>query len=63
MHLPALTAVKWDDNFREIYARLISKHGIKMKALVAIQRKILELIYILFKNETIYDKEYVKKIA
>jgi transposase len=32
-----------------------------MKALVAIQRKILELIYILFKNETIYDKEYLKK--
>jgi transposase len=63
MHFPALTAVKWDDNFREIYARLISKHGIKMKALVAIQRKILELIYILFKNETIYDKEYLKKIA
>lgn len=61
MHLPALTAVKWDENFREIYARLISKHGIKMKALVAIQRKILELIYILFKNETFYDKEYIAK--
>lgn len=61
MHLPALTAVKWDDTFREIYARLISKHGIKMKALVAVQRKILELIYILFKNETVYDKEYKTK--
>ena len=63
MHLPALTAVKWDDNFRAIYTRLVSKHGIKMKALVAIQRKILELIYILFKNETIYDKDYLIKIA
>jgi transposase len=61
MHLPALTAVKWDDNFRGIYARLVSKHGIKMKALVSIQRKILELIYILFKNETIYDKDYINK--
>ena len=61
MHLPSLTAVKWDENFKEIYARLISKHGIKMKALVAIQRKILELIYVLFKNETIYDKQYVTK--
>jgi transposase len=61
MHLPALTAVKWDDNFREIYAKLISKHGIKMKALVAIQRKVLELIYVLFKNKTIYDKEYITK--
>lgn len=61
MHLPALTAVKWDENFKNIYARLISKHGIKMKALVAVQRKILELIYILFKNETIYNKEYITK--
>ena len=61
MHLPSLTAVKWDENFKEIYARLVSKHGIKMKALVAIQRKLLELIYILFKNETNYDKQYVIK--
>lgn len=61
MYLPALTAVKWDDNFKDVYARLVSKHGIKMKALVAIQRKLLELIYILFKNETIYDNEYSMK--
>ena len=61
IHLPALSAVKWDENFKSIYARLVSKHGIKMKALVAIQRKILELIYILFKNETNYDKEYTIK--
>ncbi|MFY7988829.1 MAG: IS110 family transposase [Flavobacterium sp.] len=61
VHLPALSAVKWDENFKGIYARLVSKHGIKMKALVAIQRKILELIYILFKNETVYDKEYSTK--
>lgn len=61
MHLPSLTAVKWDENFKNIYARLISKNGIKMKALVAVQRKILELIYILFKNETVYDKEYITK--
>lgn len=61
VHLPSLSAVKWDENFKGIYARLVSKHGIKMKALVAIQRKILELIYILFKNEKVYDKEYSKK--
>jgi transposase len=61
VHLPALSAVKWDENFKNIYARLVSKHGIKMKALVAIQRKLLELIYILFKNETVYDKEYFTK--
>ena len=58
MHFPALTAVKWDENFKELYARLVAKHGIKMKALVAVQRKLLELTYVLFKNKTKYDNEY-----
>ncbi len=58
MHLPSLTAVKYDENFKEIYNRLVSKHGIKMKALIAIQRKLLELTYILFKNNTKYKKEF-----
>lgn len=61
MHFPALVAVKWDENFRELYARLVSKHGIKMKALVAVQRKLLEMIFTIFKNKTIYDKEYENK--
>lgn len=61
MYLPALTAVRCDDNFKEIYAGLVSKHGIKMKALVAVQRKILELIYVLFKNQTLYDQQYKTK--
>lgn len=58
MHFPAMTAVKWDENFKAIYTRIVSKHGIKMKALTAVQRKLLELTYILFKNQTEYDKEY-----
>jgi len=61
MHFPALVAVKWDENFRELYARIVSKHGIKMKALVAVQRKLLEMIFIVFKNRTRYDKEYENK--
>jgi transposase len=58
MHLPSLTAVKYDENFKEIYNRLVSKHGIKMKVLIAIQRKLLELTYTLFKNNTKYNKEF-----
>ena len=61
LHLPSLSSVKWDENFRAIYAGLVAKHGIKMKALIAVQRKVLELIYILYKNETEYDKEYTTK--
>lgn len=59
MHLPALTAIRHDEHYRGLYARLVSRHGVKMKAAVAVQRKLLELAYILFKNETTYDPQRV----
>ena len=61
MHLPALAAIRHDDRFKAIFARLVSKHGIKMKAAVAVQRKLLELIYIVYKTDRSYDKNYLKK--
>ena len=61
MHMPALTAIKHDERFKAIYARLICKHGIKMKAAVAVQRKLLEMIYTIFKTNTPYDKHYLQK--
>lgn len=61
MHLPALSAIKHDERFRAIFARIVSKHGIKMKAAVAVQRKLLEMIYTIYKTGVIYDKEYFKK--
>jgi transposase len=62
LHFPALTAIRHSKNQKELFVRLVSKHGIKMKAAVAVQRKILILIYTLWKNETIFDPEYeIKK--
>lgn len=61
MHLPALAAIRHEQRFKAIFSRLVSKHGIKMKAAVAVQRKLLELIYILNKNNMPYDPEYFKK--
>lgn len=61
MHMPALAAIRHNERFKAVFARLVSKHGIKMKAAVAVQRKLLELIYIIFKTEKIYDKEYLQK--
>jgi transposase len=58
MHLPALSAIKYSSVHRTIYARLVSKGGIKMKGVVAVQRKLLELIYILHKNKTVYQADY-----
>lgn len=61
MHLPALAAIRHDERLKAVFARLVSKHGIKMKAAVAVQRKLLELIYTVFKTEKKYDKEYLQK--
>jgi transposase len=59
MHLPALAAIRFDEHFKAIFKRLVGKHGIKMKAVVAIQRKLLELMYTLYKKNTPYNKNFI----
>jgi len=59
MHMPALVAIRSDGHFKDIFVRLVSKHGIKMKAIVAVQRKLLELSYTLFKTNTPFNKTLV----
>jgi len=61
MHLPALAAIKYDERFKAVFTRLVSKHGIKMKAVVAVQRKLLEMTYIIYKTQKPYDKNYLQK--
>lgn len=60
MHLPALTAIRSDERFKAIFIRLVSKHGVKMKAVVAVQRKLLEMTFTMFKSKTTFDKNYFK---
>jgi len=60
MHLPALAAIKHGPRFKAIYVRLVSKHGIKMKAAVAVQRKLLEMIYTVYQTKILYNKDYLK---
>ena len=61
MHLPALSAIRHDERFKAIFVRLVSKHGIKMKATVAVQRKLLEMIFTLATKKMKYDKNYFAK--
>jgi transposase len=61
MHLPALTAIRCESRYKELYKRLLSRHGIKMKAAVAVQRKLLELTFTIFKTNQPYDKHYLNK--
>lgn len=59
MHMPSLTAIRKNEQSKVIFTRLVSKHGIKMKAIVAVQRKMLELIYTLWKTDTPYNPDYL----
>jgi transposase len=63
MHLPALTAIRHDERYKAVFTRLVARHGIKMKAAVAVQRKLLELIYTLATQKTMYEKNYKAKSA
>ena len=63
MHLPALSAIRNEDRYKAVFVRLVSKHGIKMKAAVAVQRKLLELIYIIWKTNQPYSKEHLQKAS
>lgn len=59
MHMPSLTAIQHCERFKAIFIRLVSKHGIKMKAAVAVQRKLLEMIYTIHKSGKKFDQDYL----
>jgi transposase len=61
MHLPAFSAIRCNERFKTVFARLVSRHGIKMKAAVAVQRKMLELMYILYKTNASFDEDFTVK--
>jgi transposase len=61
MHMPALAAIRYDGRFKVLFTRLVSRHGIKMKAAVAVQRKLLEMIYTIYKTNTVFNKDYIKE--
>ena len=63
MHMPALAAIRFDEKHKAIFARLVCRHGIKMKAAVAVQRKLLELMFLLWKKNEFYIENYdIKKL-
>ncbi|MCH2043548.1 MAG: IS110 family transposase [Saprospiraceae bacterium] len=63
LHFPALIAKRYEPVFQLVYERIFERTKIKMKAYVAIQRKLLILIYTLFKNNVAFDPNYYKKLS
>jgi hypothetical protein len=56
--MPSLSAIRMEGVFKVVFSRLVSRHGIKMKAVVAIQRKMMELMYVIDKSGTNYQIDY-----
>jgi transposase len=60
LHFPAMVAVRHDKQINQFYQRTFEKSYIKMKAYVAVQRKLLLLIYALFKKNEAYNPDFLK---
>ena len=56
LHLPAFNVVKYDTGtFKPFFERLLARHSQKMKAYVAVQKKLLVLIYTLWKKDADFN--------
>jgi len=62
LHFPAITMVKHEQQYKQLFERILDRTSIKMKGYVAVQRKALILIYTLFKNNEPYNPNYENKI-
>lgn len=62
LHMPSLSVVRLnpDSPFSNLYQRVFERTAIKMKGYVAVQRKMLILIYTLFNNDQAYNADFHK---
>ena len=61
LHLPAFNVVRYKvPVFTSIYNRTLERHQIKMKSYVAVQKKLLVIIYGLWKTNETFNEQYHK---
>src|SRR6266496_1782327 len=61
LHMPAFNVVRYKVSpFLQLFNRTLQKHNIKMKSYVAVQKKILIIIYSLWKRDHAFNEEYYK---
>lgn len=54
LHFPSFTAVKYNQPLKRLHERIVERQAIKMKGYVAVQRKLLMLMYTLWKKNEPY---------
>lgn len=61
LHMPSFSVVRYEQPpFIGLYTRTLEKHGHKMKSYVAVQKKLLVLIYAIWKSNKPYQVNYEK---
>ncbi len=59
LHLPAFNVVRFNNHqFATFFYRILGRHHIKMKAYVAVQKKLLTTIFALWKKNEAFDEYY-----
>lgn len=62
LHFPAFNMIKYEvAPFKNLYERVYEKSKIKMKAYTAVQKKLLEFIFVLWKKDEAFDPGYQDK--
>jgi transposase len=61
LHMPSLSAKQVKNSvYAQLFERIFERTGIKMKGIVAVQKKLLLTIYYLWKKEIQYEESYYK---
>lgn len=64
LHMPAFNAVRFNEpTCKALYDRVYERGGIKMKAYVAVQKRLLLMAYALWRHGVKYDPEYLANQA
>ncbi|MBD1262562.1 IS110 family transposase [Maribacter polysiphoniae] len=61
LHMPSMTCVRCNPTLKHFYNRLKPNKAKPLVALIAVQRKLLILMYTLWKNEEVYDAGFETK--
>lgn len=63
LYMPAIVACRYNENLRNTYVNIITRKVSKMIGVVAVQRKLLILIYTLWNKNEHYIDGYRTKVA
>jgi len=59
VYMPALVAIRHNKRLKEVFLRLVRTKGNKMVAVIAVARKLLCLIFTLWRSKVPYDPNYL----